>query len=523
MANNWTNQDVYQIVNELVYQTMGGDTDLRAFDSTSFVAVGEKLKSLGQETIYNALTMMFTTTVFSSRAYGGKFKVIQEDNRLWGNAVRKVNYLYNDAIETKADNTNLSESLGRGKSVDPFEQIPGEIVETCFIGKNEISKGITTYTKNQLNVVFTNESEFARFIAGQGVQWRNELEKIHETERRGAVLNYIGGLYANNLVIDLAEEYNKEYGTSFTQEDLLTTYLQSFYAFIVSTVDIISGFFTEYSYKNHLSIGGYNRIPRHTPKEDQRMIFFDPFFKKAKRLVLANTFNPEMLGITDYEGVNFWENENNPESVKVKPRYINTAGDSIEGDEVTIPYVLGLLYDKDAMGWYKIEESTESIYNPRGKYYSTWYTAQSKPWVDFTENGILFVIGKGGEPKSDITVAGATGTLLDKDVTTLQSNITVTGNRITGSLLYNEGWASGPLKGPGYYLAIQLTNIPEGATVFMGLNPSTGTGLVECDSDYNGIFKVSSTSQQEFQVVYVLDGEHHVQTYDLNGLTLVSE
>ena len=243
MANNWTNQDVYEIVNELVYQTMGADANLKAFDSTSFVSVGEKLKSLGQETIYNALTMMFTTTIFATRPYSGKFKVISEDNRLWGNAVRKISYLHNDLIETKADNTNLSQSLGQGKSVDPFEQIPSKAVETCFIGKNEISKGVTTYTRTQLNVVFSSESEFAQFITGQGVQWRNELEKAHETERRGAILNYIGGLYANNLVIDFAEEYNKAYGTTYTQAELTTKYLQSFYAFILSEIEILSDFF----------------------------------------------------------------------------------------------------------------------------------------------------------------------------------------------------------------------------------------------------------------------------------------
>lgn len=521
--NNWTNQDVYQVMNELVHQTMGYSSELSVFDSSSFVSVGEKLKSLGQETIYNALTMMFSNTVFSNRPYGGKFKFITEDNRLWGNAVRKITYLTNDAIKTEGDNTNLNDKLGKkGVSVDPFEQIPGKVVETAFIGTNDISKGITTYTRTQLHTVFSSESEFAQFIAGQGVQWRNELEKLHETERRGTVLNYIGALYASNLSFDLAEGFNKEYGTAYTREELLTTYLQSFYAYITSTIDIISGFFTEYSVLNHLSIGGYDRIARHTPKDSQRMIFFDPFFKRAKRLVLADTFNPEYYSIGEYEAVNFWENEKNPESVSVKPNYINTAGDTVEGDAVTIPYVLGVLYDRDAIGWYKIDESTDVIYNPRGKYYSAWYLAQGKPWNDLTENGILFYIGEGGTPKSDITVTAMTGSVWGKSIADFQENIVVTNNKATGTLKYFEGWGSGTLADPGYFIALQFSNIPESATsVRVGMNPSTGTGLVELDEDKNGVFRVTSITQQELQIVYTVDGENHVQNIDLSGLTLV--
>lgn len=523
MANNWTNQDVYEIVNELVLQTMGEDSNLKAFDSTSFVAVGEKLTKLGHETIYNALTMMFTTTIFATRPYEGKFKVISEDNRLWGNAVRKISYLHNGLIETKADNTNLAQSLGQGKSVDPFEQIPTKAVETCFIGKNEISKGVTTYERTQLNVVFRNENEFAQFITGQGVQWRNEIEKAHETERRGAYLNYAGALYSNNLVLDVAEMYNKEYGTEYTRKELTTKHLQSFYAYVMYVIDILSDFFTEYSFKNHISIGGYDLIPRHTPKDNQRFVFYNPFFKKASKLVLPNTFHPEELKLGGYEGVNFWQNENVPTGVKVKPRYIDSTGTAIEGEEVTIPYVLGFLHDKDSIGWYKIDESTDTIYNPRGKYFCTWYNAQSKPWTDITENGILLVIGEGGKPKADTTLSPYDGVVFGKNTSDLQDDIVVTDNKITGKLILNEGWESGPLKGEGYFITMTVGDVPEGATsVKMGLNPSQETGLVELDADLTGIYKVDDITQQVLQVQYTLDGENHVTTYDLSELELVT-
>ena len=270
-------------------------------------------------------------------------------------------------------------------------------------------------------------------------------------------------------------------------------------------------------------MGGYDLIPRHTPKEDQRMIFFNPFFKRASKLVLPNTFHMEELMLGGYEGVNFWENENVPTGVDVKPKYIDTTGSSVEGDEVVIPYVLGILYDKDAVGWYKIDESTDTIWNPRGKYYNTWYETQFKPWNDLTENSCLFVIGEGGTPKTDVSLTPYSGTVFGKNTSTLQEDIVITGNSITGKLIKNEGWTSGPLEGEGYFLTVTATNVPDNATsVKMGLNPSIETGLVELDADMTGIFKVTSITQQVLQVVYTVNGENHVTTFDLSGLELVN-
>jgi len=107
----------------------------------------------------------------------------------------------------------------------------------------------------------------------------------------------------------------------------------------------------------------------------------------------------------------------------------------------------------------------------------------------------------------------------------MQTGVTVANNAITGTLSFIEGGlaASGPLAGDGNFLALQWSDPASDVTSLkVGLDPSQGTGLVECidDTDRNGVFKVTSTSQV-FKVVQKVGTTEHTQVFDLSGLTLL--
>lgn len=105
----------------------------------------------------------------------------------------------------------------------------------------------------------------------------------------------------------------------------------------------------------------------------------------------------------------------------------------------------------------------------------------------------------------------------------MQSDITVTGKRITGTLKFIEGGLSqsGPLAGDGYFIALKFANAPDGVKVRVGLNPTLGTGPVELDEDMNGVFKVTS-KDQKFEVLYGTGADIAKDVYDLSGLVFQS-
>ena len=112
----------------------------------------------------------------------------------------------------------------------------------------------------------------------------------------------------------------------------------------------------------------------------------------------------------------------------------------------------------------------------------------------------------------------------DKTPGDFQEDVAVSGNKITGTLKFMEGGISpsGPLSGDGWFLALKWTNPASGVTSLkVGLQPSEGTGLVECisDTDRNGVFKIAS-KDQKLVLIQSNDTKKTKQVFDLTGLVL---
>lgn len=106
----------------------------------------------------------------------------------------------------------------------------------------------------------------------------------------------------------------------------------------------------------------------------------------------------------------------------------------------------------------------------------------------------------------------------------MQSNVSVSGKRITGTL---NKLTSGQLVtdwGEGYFLALKFDDFSTGLTysdVKVGLLPSVSSGLVTLDSDKNGVFKITDKDVQKFVVRQEKEGVgRRTDYYDLSGLTL---
>lgn len=74
-------------------------------------------------------------------------------------------------------------------------------------------------------------------------------------------------------------------------------------------------------------------------------------------------------------------------------------------------------------------------------------------------------------------------------------------------------------------MALKFSGIDDRAvSAKVGMNPSQGSGLVELDSDMNGVFKVTNKDTQKFVVQFTdANGVSKQFEYDLSGLTLAEE
>lgn len=129
------------------------------------------------------------------------------------------------------------------------------------------------------------------------------------------------------------------------------------------------------------------------------MIMYNPIFVEAESEVYSGLFNPKYLDIGDFEGVNFWQSQSSPTAVSGTPNILNVVnGQSKTGtSNLSIDYVLGLLYDEEALGIMpQFDYSSVTPFNSNGGYWNMFYHWRFNSYNDFTENAVLFVLGAGG-------------------------------------------------------------------------------------------------------------------------------
>ena len=399
MANTYTPQDVYAIVNSIVAQATGS-TALTAVDTTTFVAVGETLLKTAPENTLNAISNVIAKTIFSVRPYTGSLTSLRVASERWGAMVRKIVTLYSDTEESEDYNTQLNPTqLDDGNSVDMFKIRKPVVMQLNFIGTKKLQKHITIF-RDQLSTAFHSEAEFAAFLDAVMVEFNNEIELANESKARALLLNAIAGIKDMNLtVVDLVAEYNTRNNISpalTRQECLDKDHIESFMKFASSQIKIWSNKLTNLSSSYHANLTGYQPILRHTPKARQKMIMYTPYFIESEAQVYSSLFNPQYLDIGSFEGVNFWQSESTPESVNCKPNILDVAtGKSVDAAAaVSIDYVLGILYDEDAMGVMpQFDYASTSPFNSAGGYFNSYMHWRWQEYVDYTENMVLFILG----------------------------------------------------------------------------------------------------------------------------------
>lgn len=394
-------QDVYALFNEIVAQATGRQ-DLRAVDTSSFSSVGETVLRTSTENCLSAISQVLAKTIFSVRPYKGKLESLRVSQQRWGGQVRKIVNLYDEAEPSQDNNTDINPTqFNDNNSIDMYKIRKPKVMQLNFYGSMVLQKHITRF-RDQLSLAFSSESEFMAFIDGVMVEFANEIELINESKSRLTLINFMAGISSMGLTeVDLVAEFNAENGTTLTREQCLSaTNIEEFMKFVAATVKIYASKLTDMSVNYHASITGSAPIMRHTPKEKQKMVMYEPLFIKSQAQVYPTLFNPEYLNIGTFEGVNYWQSQNDPTAIKVKPNILDvaTGASKTAETEVDLDYVLGILFDEEACGVMpQFDYASTTPFNSAGGYYNQFMHWRFNSYADYTENAVLFVLGAGGE------------------------------------------------------------------------------------------------------------------------------
>lgn len=380
-------EQAYALIAELHEQATGQKT-IAPVDLSSFVSVAQKTLAAGYDPVINAITQVLTRTIVAVRPYARKFAGLEASADRWGGIIRKLSFGDRDP---EADQTY---ALVDGQSIDQFVVKKPIVLETRYVGSVVYKDKYTIFTR-QLDVAFSSPAEFANFMGGLMEHYSNLWEQWLEEETRAILANFIAAKNNEGSVIHLLTEYNTATGASpaFTT----TTIRQPanwgpFVKFAFARIMNISRMMTERSQLFQTVITGY-KIMRHTPYSDQKFYMLSDFLESMNAEVLADTFHDNLVRFADVESVGYWQDIENPDEVQVTPAEIDNSGLAVVGSAVTLSNVLGVLFDRDAIGYNIYQnEIVNSPYNGDGQYYNVFHHGRLQLQNDMTEKGVVFCL-----------------------------------------------------------------------------------------------------------------------------------
>lgn len=384
-------KQIYSIVNEVAKQAMGSKA-ITAVDNTGLVALGRTVlgSTETKNNFINALTDRIGRTIVSFRAYHSHFPDFERDSIEWGNILQKLKVGMPDAEEDQSFN------LIDGSSVDQYKINKAKTNQLLFTTETPWQTHITVHL-DELEKAFVDSTAMGTFISGMFGEVQNRIELAMENLSMTCVNNYIGEVYARrtlrpNRVINLLTEYKDKTGVDHTTEPLNALDDEEFLKYVVRRINSISTtmeYMTLNTYNDETtsidsnSTGVYTR---HTPKSEQRMMLYIDLVNALRTNINSKAFNMEQVAIDiPFKTVPFWQSLTTPTGINIDV--------ASSGDQTSVSLVMGIMYDREAMGTFKKKyTSLTTPINAAGKYYNVFYHMITMYFNDLSENAVVFLL-----------------------------------------------------------------------------------------------------------------------------------
>lgn len=379
-------KQIFTLVNGITGE-ITGKTDLVKEDLSNIVDVGKELFSASDVDNYvKSLVNRIGKTIFVNRKYSGKVPSVVMDSWEFGSVLQKISADLPNATE------NESWELVNGTSYDPNIFYKPTVSAKFFNSKVTFEVPLS-FTEKQVKESFNTASELNAFIS----MLYNAVEKSMTVKIDSLVMRTINNMIANTFdgdtsgvrAVNLLKSYNTAMGLSganvltaakaITNKDFLR-YASMQIALYADRLGTMSTLF---------NAGGKERF---TPKDMLHIVLLSDFAEGAKIYLESDTFNKELVKLPTAETVPYWQGSGKSYSfADVSKINVQIAKGSTKKD-VTLSGILGVMFDRDALGVCNLDRRVTTNYNPKAEFFSNWYKFDAGYFNDLNENFVLFYV-----------------------------------------------------------------------------------------------------------------------------------
>lgn len=393
-------KQICKIIN-LVSGEVLGKTDIVTDDLTGIVDLGtEVFNQNAVDNYVKSLVNHIGKVIFVNRPYAGKVPSVLMDAWEFGSVLEKISA---DVPEAEENSTwNLTD--GKSYDQDVFHK---PAVTAKFFNSKVTFEVPVSITERQVKESFSSAAQLNGFIS----MIYAAVEKSMTIKADALIMRTINNMIAETVLADakafgataagdmegtdlsgastarcvnLLKLYNDKTGAStkltaakaITDPDFIrfASYVMGTYADRLQSISTV------------FNVGGKERF---TPKDMLHVVLLSDFAKAAQTYLYSDTFNRGDVLLPQAETVPFWQGSGQ------NYEFANTGNINIKesgGKTVEISGVLGVMFDRDALGVCNLDRRVTTNYNAKAEFFNNYYKFDAGYFNDTNENFVVFFI-----------------------------------------------------------------------------------------------------------------------------------
>lgn len=392
-------KQIYELINRVSGEVLGR-TDIVTEDLTGIVDLGtEVFNQNAVDNYVKSLVNHIGKVIFVNRPYAGKVPSVLMDAWEFGSVLEKISADVPEAEEN--DTWNLTN--GKSYDQDVFHK---PTVTAKFFNSKVTFEVPVSITERQVKESFSNAAQLNGFIS----MIYAAVEKSMTIKADALIMRTINNMIAETVLADAVEFgatagdmkgadlsrastarcvnllklYNDKTGAetpltaakAITDPDFIrfASYVMGTYADRLQSISTV------------FNVGGKERF---TPKDMLHVVLLSDFAKAAQTYLYSDTFNRGDVLLPQAETVPFWQGSGkNYEFASTGNINIKESG----GKAVEISGVLGVMFDRDALGVCNLDRRVTTNYNAKAEFFNNYYKFDAGYFNDTNENFVVFFI-----------------------------------------------------------------------------------------------------------------------------------
>lgn len=387
-------KQIYTLINSVSNEVLG-KTDIVQEDLTGVVDLGtEVFNQNAVDNYVKSLVNHIGKVVFVNRPYSGKVPSVLMDAWEFGSVLEKISA----DIPAATENDTWELTDGETYSQDTFHK---PTVTAKFFNSKVTFEVPVSITERQVKESFSSAEQLNGFLS----MIYSAVEKSMTIKADALIMRTINNMVAETLKADktafggasvdyssastvrcvnLLKLYNDKTGaeTPLTAAKAITD--PEFIRFASYTMGLYSDRMQTVS--TLFNVGAKERF---TPVDMLHTVLLSDFAKAAQTYLYSDTYNKEQVLLPNAETVPSWQaSGQNYDFASVSTINVKSAS----GEAVNVSGVLGVMFDRDALGVCNLDRRVTTTYNAKAEFFNNYFKFDAGYFNDTNENFVMFFV-----------------------------------------------------------------------------------------------------------------------------------